>query len=346
MKLNWKNFFIGFFLIIGLAATYYIISSYGFSNIIGFYKHFNIWMLLAYFFAIALLFVVLTWRWDIILRSRGHKIRFDKLFIYRVIGTGINFFTPGPRVGGEPTQASLLGKHKVEFTEGLSTVMIDKIIDASTCGILFIIGAFLVSMHYAVPQDEAKYMIIGGTLFLSIVIMFYYRMLNSKHFFLKIFQFLKLDKTKNKTLKNIESKIEEIELIMIEFYKHNKKTFIISILITLLSWVVMFVEYRIATSLLGLNLGFLELFFIITFIGIAVLFPIPMAVGVLEAGQVSAFNIIGIAGSAGVALAFLVRIKDLLWAVIGMILLAMVGFNVQTTIKKKYKARIGGNNKE
>jgi len=339
MKWSWKNFFIGFFLIVGVVATYFIIKGYGFKNIIKFYENFNGWLLLAYLCVIVIIFSVLTWRWSIILQSRGHKIAFRKLFIYRIIGTAINFFTPGPRVGGEPTQASLLEKHNVEFTEGLSTVMIDKIIDTSTGGILFIIGAFLVSLRYALPRNTEVVLLISGIIFVTIIGLFYYRMLNDKHFFLHIFRFLRLDRTENKTLKNLEQKIEEIELIMIQFYKHDKKTFILSIIITLLSWAVMFVEYKLATTLLGLNLGFVELFFIITFIGIAVLFPIPMAVGVLEAGQVSAFGMIGLAGSGGVALAFLVRMKDFLWGVIGMILLAMYGFNVKITIKKKYKIK-------
>jgi uncharacterized membrane protein YbhN (UPF0104 family) len=102
---------------------------------------------------------------------------------------------------------------------------------------------------------------------------------------------------------------------------------------------VMFVEYKVATTLLGLNLGFVALFFVITFIGLAVLFPVPMAVGVLEAGQVSAFSILGIAGSAGVALAFLVRMKDFTIGIIGLILLTMFGFNIKTTIKRKYKSK-------
>jgi len=256
-----------------------------------------------------------------------------------MIGQGINFFTPGPRVGGEPTQAALLGKHGVEFTEGLGTIMIDKIVDTSTCGLLFIIGAMLVSIKYAIPRSAGVYMIIGAVIFVSLVGIFYYQMLNSRHFFLHIFRFLGLDRTKNKTLKKTESKIEELELMMIQFYKHDKKTFVYSILISLLSWVVMFVEYKIATTLLGLDLGFLPLFFIITFIGIAILFPVPMAVGVLEAGQVSAFNIIQVQASAGVALAFLVRTKDFLWALVALALLAMFGFDVGKTIEKKYKRK-------
>jgi len=339
MKWSWKNFFVTFFLVLGIIATYIIIKQYGFNNIISFYSHFNGWLLLAYILTIMTLFAVLTWRWDTILRSRGHKISFIKLYIYRMIGQGINFFTPGPRVGGEPTQAALLGKHNVEFTEGLGTIMIDKIVDTSTCGILFIVGAMLVSLKYAIPHNAEIYMILGGAVFVSIIALFYYQMLRDRHFFLNIFRFLRLDRTKNKTLKKLEAKIEELELIMIQFYKHDKRTFILSIAISLLSWCVMFVEYKLATTLLGLNLGFLQLFFIITFIGIAILFPVPMAVGVLEAGQVSAFEILGVPGSAGVALAFLVRMKDFLWALIALCLLATFGFDVGKTIERKYRRK-------
>jgi uncharacterized protein (TIRG00374 family) len=339
MKWSWKNFFVALFFIVGVVATVFLIKGYGLKNVIKFYENFNGWLLLAYFLVTMLIFVILTWRWNVILKSRGHKVPFRKLFVYRLIGASINFFTPGPRVGGEPTQASLLGKHKVEFTEGLSTVMIDKIIDTTTSGILFIFGVILVSMHYALPKSAAILMGGSGLIFLVFIIIFYRQMLNNKHFFLHIFRFFRLDKIKNKTIKKAEERLEEIELIMMQFYKHDKKTFTISILISLVSWVAMFIEYKLLTTLLGLNVGFVPLFFIITFIGIAILFPIPMAVGVLEAGQISAFNIVGLAGSAGVALAFLVRMKDFLWSVVGLILLPMYGFDVEKTIQRKYKSK-------
>ncbi|MGV8141015.1 MAG: lysylphosphatidylglycerol synthase transmembrane domain-containing protein [Candidatus Woesearchaeota archaeon] len=336
MKLGWKNILVLFFILVGVIATYFITKGYGLKNIIGFYKNFDILLLLVYLIIISTIYATLTWRWDTILRSRGHKVPFHKLYIYRMIGASINFFTPGPRVGGAPTQASMLGKHGVQFTEGLSTIMIDKIIDITTCGLLFIIGVFLVGLRYALPHDAGVLLTIGAIVFLTLVILFYNQMLNDKHFFLHIFRFLRLDRTKNKSLKKIEDKIEEMELIMIQFYKHDKKTFMASIGISLLSWVAMFIEYKLATTLLGLNLGMIELFFIITFVGLAVLFPVPMAVGVLEAGQISAFSMINLAGSAGVALAFLVRMKDFFFGVIGIILLPIYGLDLKETIKHKY----------
>ena len=339
MKINWRNFFTIFFLVIGLAAMYVIVKGYGLRAIINVYKNFNPTTLLLYIIAVTCIFIVLTWRWDVILRSREIKVPFLRLFYYRIIGTAINFFTPGPRVGGEPTQAALLGEHGAEFTKALSTVMIDKIIDTTTSGLLFIIGAILVMLHYVVPIGLKIFLIVGAILFVTIVGIFYYRMLTNRHFFLRLFQISGLNRIKNQTIIKLEHKIEEIELIMIDFYKNDKKAFMVSMAISIFSWAVMFAEYKLATTLLGLHLGYVELFFIISFIGMAVLFPIPMAVGVLEAGQVSAFAIIGISGSAAVALAFLVRIKDLAWGVIGMILLAIFGFSPAKIVEKKYQEK-------
>jgi uncharacterized membrane protein YbhN (UPF0104 family) len=98
----------------------------------------------------------------------------------------------------------------------------------------------------------------------------------------------------------------------------------------------MFFEYKFATTLLGINVGVIEIFFIVSFIGMAILFPIPMAIGALEAGQISAFAIIGLQASAGIALAFLVRAKDIVTALIGMILLAFYGFHVPKVVQRKY----------
>ena len=163
-------------------------------------------------------------------------------------------------------------------------------------------------------------------------------MLSGMHFFLHIFRAFGLDKTGVRWLKRFERGLEHVELIMIEFYKHNRRVFFKSLLISILTWVIMFFEYSFATRLLGLHLGVVEMFFIITFIGMAQLFPIPMAIGVLEAGQISAFAIIRLSADAGIALAFLVRMKDIIIASIGLILLATYGFGIRKVVEKRYRS--------
>lgn len=336
MRISWKNWITIIFILVGISGLYFILKEYSIKDIFNTYKNFNPLILLFYVVAVFSIFLILTWRWDVILKSRNIKIPFRKLLVYRTIGTSINFLTPGPRVGGEPTQATLMTKHDVNFTEGLTTIMIDKIIDTTTSGLLFIIGVILVGIKYSYStQLKITFTILGG-IFLLIIGLFYYRMLTNRHFFLRVFHILGLDKIKNKFWIKAERKIEEIELMMIEFYKNNNEAFIKALGISALSWIAMFFEYKFATQLIGINVGVVEIFFIVSFIGMAILFPIPMAIGVLEAGQISAFALIGLQASAGVALAFLVRAKDIMTAIIGMILLAFYGFHVPKVVRKKY----------
>jgi uncharacterized protein (TIRG00374 family) len=337
MKNAFKNSITAIFLVLGIIGMAVILKNYSIREIISFYANFDLFLLILYIMVLVLLVLTLTWRWIQIVRSRKINIPFKRLLVYRMIGSAINFFTPGPSVGGEPTQATLMTKHGTEFTEGLSTIMIDKIIDTSTSGILFMIGIFLVIMKYSFPKNTEIAVIIGGVLFLTIVILFYYRMLHNKHFFLHIFKFVIFRNTKSPTIKKLEKNIIRIERIMINFYSHDKKAFLTTIIISILSWLLMFFEYALATRLLGIDVGIVELFCIISFVGLAILFPIPMAVGVLEAGQISAFAIIGLNASAGVALAFLVRMKDIVFSIIGLVLLAAYGFRVDKIVEKKYE---------
>lgn len=340
MGISWKNWLTGIFLLGGIIALYFILKEHGVKEIFDTYKNFDPVTLLLYALSVLVILLLLNWRWDVVLKSRNIAIPFRKLFIYRIIGMSINFLTPGPRVGGEATQSSMLTKHDINFTEGLTTVMIDKIIDITTSGILFLIGITLVGLKHSFVGSFGWVLLTLGLIFVVLVVIFYYMMLTSNHFFLRLFHIIRLDKVQSKTLIKIERKIEEMELMMIEFYKHNKKAFMKTLGISFLSWVAMFFEYKFAAQLLGFNIGIIEIFFIVSFVGMAMLFPIPMAIGVLEAGQVSAFAIIGLPASAGVALAFLVRMKDLITAIIGMILLALYGFHVHKVVKGKYKSKM------
>jgi uncharacterized membrane protein YbhN (UPF0104 family) len=54
--------------------------------------------------------------------------------------------------------------------------------------------------------------------------------------------------------------------------------------------------------------------------GAAYIFPFPMAIGALEASQVTVFKIMKIPISSGIAMALLIRGKDLLFSFYGLII--------------------------
>lgn len=274
----------------------------------------------------------LVLRWSIVLKSKGHSVPFHNLFVYKIIDFSICFLLPGPRVGGEPVRAAMLKKHGINFTEGLSTVIIDKTIEYSSSGLFFFMGVIIILVNFAMPESAKLLLIIPSTLLVVLVILFYYRMLNGKNVIFAVFKTFRLDRIA--FLKKYEKKIKKFEDLIIRFYKHDKKYFVMAIGASVLSWVLMFVEYKVAILMLGYNASLMQLFLVFSFVGMAYLFPVPMAMGVLEASQISVFSIIKIKSTAGLVLSLLIRARDLIWVAFGLIALSYHGFKFGSTFEK------------
>ena len=281
------------------------------------------------------LMLVLAWRWKIVLKSQKLDVPLYRLFMYRLTGYGISYLTPSAKMGGEPVRASLLQKHGIKFSKGLSSVVIDKTIEIAASGIFFFIGVITVLFRFALPVQTESMMLVFAVLFLTLVIFIYHRMVSGKGLIVSAFKLLRLGKI-NK-FKDSEKKLVKFENLIIKFFQEDKKDFLLSIAISLFSWVLMFFEYKFAALIIGYNLSFGVLFLIVTFVGAAFLIPIPMALGTLEAGQVLVFSLINIKSAAGVALSLIVRARDLLWAVTGLLLMSYLGMEATEVIKSEYK---------
>ena len=274
------------------------------------------------------------WRWWVILKSQGHKLNFLTIAIaYKYAGFAFSFLTPGPRVGGEALRAGLLAKHKIKFAKGLSSVIIDKSIELSLTGIFFIAGCVTILVKFALPDNfKALIIILSATIILG-VIYFYRQMLKDETFLVKACKFCKLNKIKN--FKKWEKHIEEFENHIRTFYRRDKKEFFYACLLSTLSWGLMFLEYKFALLILGFDVSFHTIFFIFSFVGMAYLIPIPLALGSLEAGQISVFKIFKMDGAAGVALSMLIRGRDLLWTFVGLLILSYYGVKYAGSKKRK-----------
>ncbi|MFT4310999.1 MAG: lysylphosphatidylglycerol synthase transmembrane domain-containing protein [Candidatus Woesearchaeota archaeon] len=282
-------------------------------------------LLFLFFFIQLLMHLILTYRWGVVLASQGvRKVSFFKLSNYVLAGHAVSFFTPSAKLGGEPVKALLLSREKISFEKSLSSVVIDKTIELTCSGLFFFIGVILLLFGYVLTPGTTFAISIISLFFLLIVVIFNYRVMRGKRFFHPLFKYF--NPSKAKWVLKFEKKLKDFEKLIVKFYHKDKSYFIYVFLLTLLSWALMFIEYSVAVSILGLNLGLLELFLIISFMGAAYLFPVPMAVGSLEASQVGVFKIIGLQASFGLALALLIRLKDIILAFLGVIVLFFYGF--------------------
>ncbi|MFT4260951.1 MAG: lysylphosphatidylglycerol synthase transmembrane domain-containing protein [Candidatus Woesearchaeota archaeon] len=285
------------------------------------------WQLIALYLAsVILIQLVLTYRWKIILESQGIKHSFWKLNNYRMAGVSVGFLTPSASLGGEPVRAGLLSKEAdLSFEKALSSVVIDKTIELSSSAVFFIIGSIILLLAFVVSPKLEIALIIISLIFLLLVISFNYRMFQGKKFFHPIIKFVGLLKVKR--IKKIENKILDFEKLVLKFFKKDKKHFVYVVLFSLLSWIIMFVEYSVLARIVGQNLEAIQIFLAFSFVGGAYILPIPMGIGALEAGQVSLFSIIQISAAAGLALALIVRLKDTLLSAIGVLIFFKYGLN-------------------
>jgi glycosyltransferase 2 family protein len=329
-----KNIMLAIFVIVGLAAIIFIYKTIKISEVIATLSNAT-WLLLLYYLLIQFTMVnLLTWRWKVVLQSQGvSHISFRKLNNYRLVGQAVSFLTPAGKLGGDPVRAGITASREgVPFEKSLASVVIDRTIDVSSALAFFILGVMIMLLSFVIPPILATTLVIICSLALVLIVVFNYRMIKGKEFFYHIFKFLGL--TKIKKFKNFERKLKDVESLIIKFYHEDTKYFYYAVGISFLSWVLMFFEYKVAGLMVGHNLTPLQAFLVFSFIGAAYILPVPMGLGSLEASQITAFSIMRISTAAGLALSFLVRLKDLTLAIIGVALLGMYGFSLKDAVKE------------
>lgn len=320
--------------VIGLIALYYIYKEISIREIINTFRYATLENIAMYVVVQVLMFLILSYRWKVILKSQGiNNVGLLTLTNYKIVGYAVSFLTPTAKIGGEPVRAGLLStREKIPFKKALSSVVIDKTLELTTSALFFILGGIFLLMQFVI-DPRLRNVIIAVIIFFIIVFgIFNYRMLRGKSFFHKLFIVLKLNKIKG--MKKFSRKLKEFENLVIKFYHEDRKYFFYSIIVSFVSWILMFFEFQIAGEIVGQSLTPMQVFLVFSFIGVAYLVPIPMALGALEAGQISVFGLIKIKAAAGVGLSLIVRLKDMLFAAYGIILLAIYGLKLKEVVKE------------
>ncbi|MFP4523462.1 MAG: lysylphosphatidylglycerol synthase transmembrane domain-containing protein [Candidatus Woesearchaeota archaeon] len=334
MKKNIKTVLIIVATIIGLLAIIKIFSEIPIRDTISLLLKAKPWAVWMFIGVSLIMMIVHALRWHIIIRAQtGKKISLLKLIQYKIVGFGISFITPAAKVGGEPLRAALLKKEGIEFKEGLSGVVIDKIIDLSCMAVLFAIAIIFSVTSIPLPKGVVIFFLSLAGVFLIGVIYIYTQLLRKKNLFLQIFKFFRLHKTKK--LRHMEQNLIDFEKIVVEFHNNKRKAFYSSMVWSFLNWCLMFAEYTSVLAIFGITgVGLQGTFLIITFMGAAYLFPVPLALGVLEAGQIAIFSGLGLPVAAGVGLAMIIRFRDLAWTCISVPILGIHGFSLKKSYKK------------
>ncbi len=110
--------------------------------------------------------------------------------------------------------------------------------------------------------------------------------------------------------------------MMSGYYRQHRGLFLKSITFAFLGWVAGILELYLTFYLLGIPVGFKELWIIESLLQFvrAASFFIPLSLGAQEGGLILIFTSMGMAGPLGLTVSFVRRIRELGWIALGLVL--------------------------
>lgn len=263
-----------------------------------------------------LVWLFLVARWRLILTTQGYRLPLGKLWQYRLSAFGISFFTPGTHFGGEPFQVYVLEQfYQVPRSTAIAGIVLDKTIE-----LIISFSFLLVSISVIVRQqllDGFSGQILPTVLgFLLLPTGLLGLMSAGKHPLTTLWRH-----TPPKwqiRLPHILPVLQQGEWEVGHFCRAYPRRFVWIILISILGFLALLVEYGLTLQFLGLPLTFIQLLAVFTVARLSLLVPTPGAIGAVETGQILAFTALGFDPAIALSLTLLSRVRDIslgLWGV-------------------------------
>lgn len=267
----------------------------------------------------ALIYVLITARWWLIVRAGQERVAFLPLLGVRLSVFGISYFTLGPQVGGEPLQVLYLQKkYGLTYTHATATVILDKLLEFLANFALLGFGLTAV-LRAGIPSGNggpALGSLIGLAVLLAgppLYLVLLYRRVHPLSGLARRLPFIRRDSKPVRFLRAAEH-------LAGTFCRRNPKSLLAAIGVSLLGAAGIVSEYALMTSFLQIHLPFWQTAAAWTAGWLAFLVPLPGGLGALEAGQVFALGSYGIPAASAISLTLLIRGRDILIGGLGLLL--------------------------
>ncbi len=266
-----------------------------------------------------LVFVLIAFRWEIILRSMGASVPISKLVRYRLTSFGVSYFTPGPQFGGEPAQVALLTRnHGVQTARAISSVYLDKLLELLV-NILVIAAGMALVLNTGFQNAYIENGSVTPVFVLGVIPAAHLAALGAKRYPARwLVQGLGWLRSQKEWIRTGANLLINAEEQIAEFLYKSPKSLLLAISVSFLSWAMMVLEYLLMIRFLGLELNPVQAVFAFVLSRLAFLAPLPGGLGALEASQVFAMQTMGLTAASGLAVSLLMRFRDVLIGLIGL----------------------------
>lgn len=317
------------FLIFGLTVLAIMVSQLDFEEAWQGISHAGYWFA-AVVILWAFLYIFNTSAWYIIIKSDHHpstrNISFAHLYRLTVSGFALNYATPGGLMGGEPYRIMSIAPYV--GTERASSSVILYAMTHMFSHFWFWAISIVLFLITQVVTLELGILLALCTVFCFLGLWFFMagyrkglanRALNiARHIPL-------LKRWAEPFIASHKEQLDTIDHQIAALHKQNPRTFVTAVLLELTCRIVSSLEIYFILLVLMPDVSFIQCILILAFTSLFanLLFFIPLQLGGREGGFLMSAAAFGITTSAGVFLALLVRIRELIWTAIGLALIKL-----------------------
>ena len=331
-------FFISLF--IGIGLLFWIIRFVGWQEIKSAFLIFTGWHGVLIILLTFLMLLIGAWKWKMILKSQGYNLSHREILAPYFTCFSMIYLFPMVILGGEVFRAYILReKHKVPWGRALASVVIDKILEV-TLFLIAILGGFTFFLFKIGLPPKNLAIILGGVLVVLIVAIsfFYFKTFKKQSIVRPLIKFFNRRKQPN-------GDILEIERETFKFFKIKNRILWQGLGLAFLRVVVTWLRCWVLILFLGKSISLLPALSVLGFYYLAMMVPIPAALGSHEAIQVFSFGALGLGASIAPAFTMIQRGAELIMAFIGIVIFFKLGIGLfQTALFRKIGSLINNKN--
>ena len=323
MKKKYQNAFFLF----GLAVLVLMVSQLDFAEVWSGIQRAGYW-----FLAVVLLWAVLymfnTAAWKTIISNIApedtHKVGFAWLYKITVSGFALNYATPGGLMGGEPYRIMSLSP-RIGTEKASASVLLYAMTHIFSHFWFWLLSVvlYVLTQPLNVPMVALLFAV---TLFCTAAIWFFLKgykkgIAVSAMNVLRHFPF-----AKRKAQAFLDSHREQLQTIderMRALHNQNPRSFALAVLLELACRVVSALEILFILLVIMPSANYIQCILILAFTSLFanMLFFLPLQLGGREGGFLMSAHGLRLTASAGIFVALLVRLRELIWTAIGLLLI-------------------------
>ena len=261
----------------------------------------------------------LVWRWHFVLSGSCRSIGFAALLLTRSAAHAVAVLVPSGKLGGDPLRAWLVTRGGVAPADAIASVAVDRTLEMASTAPFSVLFAALLLQQGIAEVERALFALTVGAIALGLGIAIAARRLRrGAGIVTALVRTMRLDRLR--IVEDQQSLLLASETATARLVDQSalmRWAFLAGLatnVLVVLEFALLFAAFDLPTRPIALVAAIFAT-------GAAHMLPVPAGLGVLEGGQMWLLGMLGYPPHVGLAAAFAVRFRDLLWMLPGLLYL-------------------------